>query len=75
MSPGSRRLLSIDPLNVNRDNASPDILRLKDESLSESENLPAPGLIGAEIVEALEAAPEQFREILADIVPLKEEFL
>ncbi len=51
----------------NRDKASLDIFWLKDESLSESDNLPAPEVIAAEIVEDLEAALEQFREILGDL--------
>ena len=51
---------------VSRDKASLDIFWLKDESLSDSDNLPAPDLIAAEIVEDLQAALEQFREILAD---------
>ncbi|NNM82732.1 MAG: SAM-dependent DNA methyltransferase, partial [Burkholderiales bacterium] len=44
-----------------------DIFWLKDESLSESENLPPPDIIAAEIVEDLEAALEQFREMLGDL--------
>ncbi len=52
---------------VNRDKASLDIFWLKDESLSESENLPPPEVIAQEIVEDLEAALEQFREIEADL--------
>jgi len=50
-----------------RDKASLDILWLKDESLSDSDNLPEPGVIAAEIVEDLEAALEQFRLIEADL--------
>ncbi|MHB1403546.1 MAG: hypothetical protein ACYCWB_14205 [Thiobacillus sp.] len=50
---------------INRDKASLDIFWLRDES----ENLPAPEVIAAEIVEDLEAALEQFREILADMGP------
>jgi len=46
-----------------------DIFWLRDESLSDSDNLPAPEVIAAEIVEDLEAALEQFREILADVAP------
>jgi len=42
---------------INRDKASLDIFWLKDESLSESENLPAPEII----------AQEQFREIAFDL--------
>jgi type I restriction enzyme M protein len=54
---------------INRDKASLDIFWLKDESLSDSDNLPAPEVIAAAIVEDLEAALEQFREILADLRP------
>ncbi|MGA7951763.1 MAG: N-6 DNA methylase, partial [Thiobacillaceae bacterium] len=52
---------------VNRDKASLDIFWLRDESLSDSDNLPTPEVIAAEIVEDLEAALEQFREILGDM--------
>lgn len=56
---------------MNRDKASLDIFWLRDESLSDSDNLPAPEVIAAEIVEDLEAALEQFREILADMEPVE----
>ena len=52
---------------ANRDKASLDIFWLRDESLSDSDNLPAPEAIAAEIVEDLEAALEQFREIANDL--------
>ena len=52
---------------INRDKASLDIFRLKDESLEDLENLPEPGVLAAEIVEDLEAALAQFREIAADL--------
>ena len=39
----------------------------EDESLSDADNLPAPELIAAEIVDDLEAALEQFRLIAADL--------
>ena len=52
---------------ITRDKASLDIFWLKDESLSESENLPDPDVLAAEIVEDLEAALEQFREIATDL--------
>jgi type I restriction enzyme M protein len=52
---------------VGRDKASLDIFWLKDESLSESDNLPAPHVIAMEIVEDLEAALEQFREVAVDL--------
>lgn len=40
---------------------------LEDESLEASDNLPAPDVIAQEIVEDLEAALEQFREIATDL--------
>ncbi len=52
---------------IARDKASLDIFWLKDESLEDSENLPAPGVIAAEIVEDLEAALEQLRLIAEDL--------
>jgi type I restriction enzyme M protein len=52
---------------INRDKASLDIFWLKDESLESSENLPAPDVLAQEIVEDLEAALEQFREIATDL--------
>ena len=52
---------------VARDKASLDISWLKDESLSDSDNLPDPDVLAAEIVEDLEAALAQFREIAADL--------
>jgi type I restriction enzyme M protein len=52
---------------VKRDKCSLDIFWLKDESLEDSENLPNPDVIAAEIVEDLKAALEQFAEIQADL--------
>jgi hypothetical protein len=52
---------------VSRDKASLDILWLKDDSLEASDNLPDPDVIALEIVEDLEAALEQFREIVGDL--------
>ena len=52
---------------IARDKASLDIFWLKDDSLENSDNLPEPGVIAAEIVEDLEAALEQFRLIEADL--------
>lgn len=52
---------------ISRDKASLDILWLRDESLEESDNLPEPGFLAQEIVEDLEAALEQFREIAEDL--------
>jgi type I restriction enzyme M protein len=53
---------------MKRDKASLDIFWLRDESLEDSENLPAPELIAAEIVEDLQAALDQFAAIAADLV-------
>jgi len=61
---------------INRDKASLDIFWLRDESLEESDNLPDPDVLAQEIVEDLEAALEQFREIAADLgadVPTKKD--
>jgi type I restriction enzyme M protein len=52
---------------VQRDKCSLDIFWLRDESLEDSENLPPPDVIAAEIVEDLRAALEQFAEIQADL--------
>jgi type I restriction enzyme M protein len=60
------RAFSYDEL-VKRDKASLDIFWLRDESLEDSENLPAPEVIAAEIVEDLQAALDQFAAIAADL--------
>jgi type I restriction enzyme M protein len=52
---------------ISRDKASLDIFWLRDESLEESDKLPEPGVLAQEIVEDLEAALEQFREISGDL--------
>jgi type I restriction enzyme M protein len=52
---------------VARDKASLDIFWLKDESLEDSDNLPDPSIIAAEIVEDLRAALEQFEAIAEDL--------
>ena len=50
-----------------RDKLNLDIFWLKDESLEDSANLPAPDVIAQEIVEDLEAALSQFAQIAADL--------
>jgi type I restriction enzyme M protein len=50
-----------------RDKLNLDIFWLKDESLEDSANLPAPDVIAAEIVEDLEAALSQFATIVSDM--------
>jgi type I restriction enzyme M protein len=44
-----------------------DIFWLRDERLEESDNLPDPDVLAQEIIEDLEAALEQFREIASDL--------
>jgi type I restriction enzyme M protein len=63
---GRFRAYTYDEL-ITRDKLSLDIFWLKDDSLADSDNLPAPDVIAAEIVEDLEAALEQFREIAFDL--------
>ena len=52
---------------MSRDKASLDIFWLRDDSLADSDNLPAPDIIAQEIVDDLEAALEQFREIAEEL--------
>lgn len=63
---GRWRVDSYDEL-IARDKASLDIFWLKDESLADSDNLPAPEIIAQEIVEDLQAALEQFKLIAGDL--------
>ena len=53
-----------------RDKASLDIFWLRDDSLEDTDNLPAPEIIAAEIVEDLRAALEEF-EALAESLTAK----
>ena len=46
-----------------RDKANLDIFWLRDESLEDTDNLPAPGVIAAEIVEDLQSALAEFTEL------------
>ncbi len=64
---GRWRAFGIDEL-LARDKVSLDIFWLKDESLEDSANLPAPEVIAAEIAEDLRAALEQFEAIQADLL-------
>ena len=52
---------------LQRDKVSLDIFWLKDESLEDSANLPAPDIIAADIVEDLRTALEQFEAISEDL--------
>jgi type I restriction enzyme M protein len=48
---------------IARDKTNLDIFWLKDDALEDTENLPAPEILAAEIVEQLEAALEEFRSV------------
>jgi len=52
---------------IQRDKVNLDIFWLKDESLEDSENLPAPEVLALDIIENLEAALEQFSSIHEDL--------
>ncbi|MEO7797081.1 MAG: class I SAM-dependent DNA methyltransferase [Opitutaceae bacterium] len=52
---------------IKRDKVNLDIFWLKDDALEDSANLPAPGIIAADIVADLEAALEQFAAIEDDL--------
>lgn len=52
---------------IKRDKTSLDIFWLRDESLEDSENLPDPAVLAAEIIDDLQAALEQFAEIAGDL--------
>ena len=57
---------SLDEL-LARDKVNLDIFWLKDESLEDSENLPAPDILAREITDNLEAALEQFSSIYEEL--------
>lgn len=50
-----------------RDKVNLDVFWLKDDSLEEGSDLPAPGILAAEIVESLEAALDEFRQVAEDL--------
>jgi type I restriction enzyme M protein len=57
---------------MQRDKANLDIFWLKDESLEDTENLPAPEVLAAEIAEDLQSALEQFNSIREELEEKKE---
>ena len=52
---------------VARDKANLDIIWLRDETLDDGSELPAPAVLAAEIVDDLEAALAQFAELAATL--------
>ena len=50
-----------------RDKLNLDIFWLKDDSLEDTDNLPDPEILAAEIVENLKAALEQFRSVAGEL--------
>jgi type I restriction enzyme M protein len=66
-NPGGRwRAFTYEEL-LARDKVNLDIFWLRDESLEDTADLPEPGVLATEIVEDLQAALEQFREIAEDV--------
>jgi type I restriction enzyme M protein len=63
---GRWRSYGVDEL-LARDKASLDLFWLRDESLSDSDNLPAPEVIAAEIIDDLQAALDQLKELETDL--------
>ena len=57
---------------VARDKASLDIFWLKDDSLDDLDNLPAPDVLAQEIIEHMEAALLAFRDVAAAL-PVRSE--
>jgi type I restriction enzyme M protein len=52
---------------MQRDKANLDITWLRDESLEDTENLPAPEILAQEIAENLQAALEQFNSVVEEL--------
>ncbi|MEX2477686.1 MAG: class I SAM-dependent DNA methyltransferase [Gracilimonas sp.] len=52
---------------TNRDKTSMDIFWIKDDSLTDLDNLPDPDILANEIVENIEAGLESFREIVSSL--------
>ncbi len=67
---GRWRVYTYDEL-LKRDKLSLDLFWIKDDSLTDTASLPAPGVIAQEIVDDLEAALEQFSKIAARLSKLK----
>ena len=65
---GRWRVYSYDEL-VKRDKLSLDLFWIKDKSLTDTDALPPPDVIAAEIADDLEAALEQFTKIAARLAP------
>jgi type I restriction enzyme M protein len=63
---GRWRSYGVDEL-LARDKASLDLFWLRDESLSDSDNLPVPEIIAAEIIDDLQAVLDQLKELEADL--------
>lgn len=63
---GRWRAFSYDEL-IARDKVSLDIFWLKDDSIADNADLPDPEILAAQILEDLEVALQQFREIVDDL--------
>ena len=49
---------------ISRDKTSLDIFWIKDKSLADLDNLPAPDVLAADIMENLESAMDSFSELI-----------
>ncbi len=58
---------------IERDKTNLDIFWLKDDSLTDLDNLPEPEIIAAEIIENLESALESFKAVAESLVSTNEE--
>ncbi len=52
---------------IKRDKTNLDIFWIKDNSLTDLENLPEPDIIAAEIVDEVEAGLDSFREVAEEV--------
>jgi type I restriction enzyme M protein len=57
---------------MQRDKANLDIFWLKDESLEDTNNLPPPEVLAAEIAENLQSALEQFNSIITELGKIRD---
>ena len=63
---GRWRRFTVDEI-LERDKTSLDIFWLKDKSLADLDNLPAPDELAADIIENLQSALESFQELMGQL--------
>ncbi|MHB8866298.1 MAG: hypothetical protein ACYC6N_28260 [Pirellulaceae bacterium] len=57
---------------MKRDKLSLDLFWIKDQSLTDTESLPPPDVIGTEIADELETAPQMFSKIASRLTKASE---